>query len=42
MMCHYGTWGEVFFAIDPLTWASVYQASNMVDDIINDWNSLTD
>ncbi len=42
MMCHYGTWGEVFFAIDPLTWASVYQASNMVDEIINDWNCLTD
>jgi hypothetical protein len=31
----------VFIAIDPLMWASVYQASNMVDDIINDWNCLT-
>jgi hypothetical protein len=41
MMCQYGTWGEVFFAIDPQTWASVFQASNMVDGIINDWNRLS-
>ena len=40
MMCQFGTWGEVFFAIDPESWASVYQASNMVDGIINDWNNL--
>ena len=40
MMCQFGTWGEVFFAIDPESWASVYQANNMVDGIINDWNNL--
>ena len=40
MMCQFGTWGEVFFAIDPESWASVYQASNMVDGIINDWNNF--
>ena len=40
MMCQFGTWGEVFFAINPESWASVYQASNMVDGIINDWNNL--
>ena len=40
MMCQFGSWGEVFFAIDPESWASVYQASNMVDGIINDWNNL--
>ena len=41
MMCQFGSWGEVFFAIDPESWASVYQASNMVDGIINDWNNPT-
>jgi len=40
MMCQFGTWGEVFFAIDPESWAAVYQGANMVDGIINDWNSL--
>ena len=27
-------------AIDPESWASVYQASNMVDGIIRDWNGI--
>ena len=36
----YDTWGEVFFAIDPESWASVYQASGMVDGIIRDWNGI--
>ena len=40
MMCQFGTWGEVFFAIDPESWASVYQASGMVDGIIRDWNGI--
>lgn len=40
MMCQFGTWGDVFFALDPVTWASVYQASNMVDGLINDWKGL--
>jgi hypothetical protein len=40
MMCQFGTWGEVFFAIDPESWASVYQASSMVDGIIRDWNGI--
>ena len=40
MMCQFGTWGEVFFAIDPESWASAYQASGMVDGIIRDWNGI--
>ena len=40
MMCQFGTWGEVFFTIDPESWASVYQASGMVDGIIRDWNGI--
>ena len=40
MMCQFGTWGEVFFAIDPESWAAVYQASGMVDGIIRDWNGI--
>lgn len=40
MMCQFGSWDEVFFAIDPESWASVYQASSMVDGIIRDWNGI--
>ena len=40
MMCQFGSWDEVFFAIDPESWAAVYQASSMVDGIIRDWNNL--
>ena len=40
MMCQFGTWGEMFFAIDPESWAAVYQASGMVDGIIRDWNGI--
>lgn len=40
MMCQYGTWGDVFFAIDPESWASWYQASNSVNQVINEWNYL--
>lgn len=40
MMCQYGTWGDVFFAIDPESWASWYQASSSVNQVINDWNYL--
>ena len=41
MMCQFGTWGDVFFAIDPVSWASVFQASYMVDGRIRDWNGLS-
>ena len=40
MMCQFGSWDEVFFAIDPESWAAVYQASSMVDGIIRDWNGI--
>ncbi len=40
MMCQFGTWGDVFFAIDPQTWAAYYQSSNAVNQLINDWNYL--
>ena len=40
MMCQFGRWEEVFFAIDPESWAAVYQASSMVDGTIRDWNNL--
>lgn len=40
MMCQFGTWGDVFFAIDPVSWASFYQASNSANQLINEWNSL--
>jgi hypothetical protein len=41
MMCQFGTWGDVFFALDPVSWASVFQASYMVDGLIKDWNGLS-
>lgn len=40
MMCQFGTWNDVFFAIDPETWATVYAASNIADGLIMDWNRL--
>lgn len=40
IMCQFGTWGDVFFAIDPETWATVYAANNFVDGLILDWNRL--
>ena len=40
MMCQFGTWGDVFFAIDPESWAAVYSATNFADGLIMDWNRL--
>lgn len=40
MMSHYGTWGDVFFTIDPQSWAAVFTASNKVNDIIDKWNDF--
>lgn len=40
MMCKFGTWGDVFFALDPVSWAAVFQGTYLVDGLINDWNSL--
>lgn len=40
MMSRFGTWGEVFFAIDPLSWAAVFQSANLSQGLINDWNRL--
>lgn len=40
MMCQFGTWGDVFFAIDPESWAAVFQGSYIVNGLINDWNYL--
>lgn len=41
MMCQFGTWNDVFFKIDPQSWATVFQANYMVDGLINDWNRLS-
>ena len=40
MMCQFGTWGEVFFAIDPESWASVFETKYIVDGLIHDWNAI--
>lgn len=41
MMCQFGNWGDVFFKIDPQSWATVFQTNYMVDGLINDWNRLS-
>lgn len=41
MMCQFGDWGDVFFKIDPQSWATVFQTNYMVDGLINDWNRLS-
>lgn len=41
MMCRFGTWNDVFFHIDPKSWASYYQASNSATMLINKWNYLS-
>lgn len=40
MMCQYCGLGDVFYAIDPESWATYFAASNAVDGLINDWNAL--
>lgn len=40
MMCQFGTWGDVFFKVDPKSWAAWFQASNSVNQLINEWNYL--
>ena len=40
-MCEFaGGLSEVFFAIDPESWAAWFTGKNMVEGIINDWNTL--
>ena len=40
-MCEYASGlSDVLFAIDPESWATWFTAKNMIDGIINDWNSL--
>ena len=40
-MCEYANGlSDVLFAIDPESWATWFTAKNMIDGIINDWNSL--
>jgi predicted RNA-binding Zn-ribbon protein involved in translation (DUF1610 family) len=40
-MCEYaGGLGDVLFAVDPESWAAWFTGKNMIDGIINDWNSL--
>jgi hypothetical protein len=40
LLCQYSSWDDVFFAIDPESWAAVFSAGNAVDGIIRDWNGL--
>lgn len=40
MMCQYSGINELFFAIDPASWAAYFTGINMVDGIINDWKGL--
>ena len=40
MMCQYSGTDELFFAIDPASWAAYFTGINMVDGIINDWKGL--
>jgi hypothetical protein len=41
MMCQYGTWGDVLFAIDPETWAGFLTGANIVNDLVYKWNGLS-
>jgi hypothetical protein len=40
MLCQYSSWSDVLFAIDPETWAAYFTASQAVNDIIDNWNTL--
>ena len=40
MMCEVGTWKDALFNVDPESWAAFFTGANMVDGLINDWNSL--
>ena len=40
MMCQYSGTNELFFAIDPESWAAYFTGTNMVGGIINDWKGL--
>lgn len=41
MMCQFGSWSDVFFKLDPQSWAAAFQGTYMVDGLINDWNRLS-
>jgi hypothetical protein len=40
MMCQYSDTGDLFFAIDPESWAAYFTGTNMADGIINDWKGF--
>ena len=40
MMCQYSDTEDLFFAIDPESWAAYFTGTNMADGIINDWKGL--
>lgn len=40
MMSQFGTWGDVFFAIDPQSWVAYFSGKNMVDGIIASWDGV--
>lgn len=40
MMCRFGDWNDVFFTLDPISWAAAFEGYYIVDGIINDWNRL--
>jgi hypothetical protein len=41
MMCQYcNGWSDVLYAIDPQSWAAYFTGKNIVEGLINDWNTL--
>lgn len=40
MMCQYGDWNDVFYKIDPESWATYYTGLNLAEGLIRDWNRL--